>query len=152
MMADYQAPTCGAYQKSPIPCLNHKRHRNDEIVGLAAPPVRADGGLSCRRLYQSLVPRYLKARFAAEIRRRYDYKGEQFVGVGFCELSENGFMTFTDCTDTNNIDIFVFGGKTGAALRFICKGASARQCRTDIVKACRKARTGKSWIVNSQHL
>jgi N-acetyl-gamma-glutamyl-phosphate reductase len=42
------------------------------------------------------------------------YSGEQFVKVmpyPADDFLKKGFLTFTDCNGTNNLEIFVFGGK-----------------------------------------
>jgi len=62
------------------------------------------------------VPDCLKKHYtAADIRKALAdyYAGERFIKVmpyPADEYLKNGFMTFTDCNDTNNLEIFVFGG------------------------------------------
>ncbi|OGN99783.1 MAG: hypothetical protein A2Y90_01265 [Chloroflexi bacterium RBG_13_52_12] len=64
-----------------------------------------------------LVTKHLEKQLsAAEIREvlaEY-YAGEKFVKVmphPADDYLKNGFLTFTDCNGTNNLEIFVFGGK-----------------------------------------
>ena len=64
-----------------------------------------------------LVASYLKKKLGAkeirEVLAEY-YAGEKFVKVmpyPADDYLKNGFLTFTDCNGTNNLEIFVFGGK-----------------------------------------
>jgi N-acetyl-gamma-glutamyl-phosphate reductase len=64
-----------------------------------------------------LVPGYLKKKMGAkeirEVLAEY-YKGEQFIKVmpyPAKDYLKNGFLTFTDCNGTNNLEIFVFGNE-----------------------------------------
>lgn len=141
MIADYQGENVPEYIKNPRPyslALNHKHvPEMTKIVGLSAPPVFTPTVVDVYAgeiISIPLVPRYLKkARSAAEIRAALAeyYKGEQFISLKPYPADaflKNGFMTFTDCNGTNNLDIFVFGGEDRVLLsaRFdnLGKGAS----------------------------
>jgi N-acetyl-gamma-glutamyl-phosphate reductase len=141
MIADYQGQNVPEDIKNPRPyslALNHKHvPEMTKVVGLSAPPVFAPTVVDVYAgeiISIPLVPRYLKkARSAKEIQAALAdyYKGEQFVSVKPYPADaflKNGFMTFTDCTDTNNIDIFVFGGEdrvlVSARFDNLGKGAS----------------------------
>jgi N-acetyl-gamma-glutamyl-phosphate reductase len=79
------------------------------------------------------VPNLQKKLTAAEMRAvlaEY-YTGEQFIKVmpyPADDYLKNGYMTFTDCNGTNNLEIFVFGNEERILLsaRFdnLGKGAS----------------------------
>jgi len=124
MIADYVSDNAPDYIKNPRPyslALNHKHiPEMTRIVGLARPPVFAPTVVNVYNgeiISIPLVPAYLKKQLSAEeIRETLAayYAGEQFVKVmpypadGYLK---NGFLTFTDCNDTNNLEIFVFGNK-----------------------------------------
>jgi N-acetyl-gamma-glutamyl-phosphate reductase len=64
-----------------------------------------------------LVPDCLSKRLSAadirEVLAEY-YAGEKFIKVmpyPADDCLKNGFLTFTDCNGTNNLEIFVFGNK-----------------------------------------
>ena len=141
MIADYEGENVPDYIKNPRPyslALNHKHiPEMTKIVGLAAPPVFAPTVVDVYAgeiISIPLVTRYLKkARSAAEIQAALSeyYKGEQFISVKPYPADaflKNGFMTFTNCNGTNNLDIFVFGGEDRVLIsaRFdnLGKGAS----------------------------
>ena len=91
-----------------------------KIVGLARPPIFAPTVVNVYNgeiISIPLVPAYLKKHLsAADIRgvlAEY-YAGERFVKVmpyPADDYLKNGFLTFTDCNGTNNLEIFVFGNK-----------------------------------------
>jgi N-acetyl-gamma-glutamyl-phosphate reductase len=141
MIADYESKGAPDYIKNPRPyslALNHKHvPEMTKIVGLARPPIFAPTVVN---VYNGeitsipLVADYLKKRLsAAEIRAALAeyYAGEKFVKVmpyPADDYLKNGFLTFTDCNGTNNLEIFVFGNKDRILLsaRFdnLGKGAS----------------------------
>ena len=123
MIAEYDAPGAPDYVKNPRPYslgLNHKHiPEMTKVVGLAQPPLFSPTVVN---VYQGeilsipLISRYLKKRLsAADVRTvlaEY-YAGEQFIQVMPYPADahlKNGFLTFTDCNGTNNLQIFVFGG------------------------------------------
>ncbi len=123
MIADYQAPGAPEYIKNPRPyslALNHKHvPEMTKVVGLAYPPLFAPTVVNVYAgeiISIPLVARYLKKKLtAAEIRNvlAEHYAGEQFIHVmpyPADSYLKNGFLTFTDCNGTNNLEIFVFGG------------------------------------------
>ena len=123
MIADYHDPKAPEYIKNPRPyslALNHKHiPEMTRICGLVRPPVFAPTVVNVYAgeiISIPLVPDYLKNPYAAaEIRKALAdyYAGEKFVKVmpyPADEYLKNGFLTFTDCNDTNNLEIFVFGG------------------------------------------
>jgi N-acetyl-gamma-glutamyl-phosphate reductase len=141
MIAEYETPGSPAYIRDPRPYslgLNHKHvPEMTKIVGLSQPPLFSPTVVNVYNgeiISIPLVSRYLKKRLsAAEVRGvlAEHYAGEQFIKVmpfPADSCLKNGFLTFTDCNGTNNIEIFVFGG---ADLVLLCarfdnlgKGAS----------------------------
>jgi N-acetyl-gamma-glutamyl-phosphate reductase len=124
MIADYEKENAPDYIKNPRPYslgLNHKHvPEMTKIAGLSRPPVFAPTVVDVYNgeiVSVPLVPHYLKKHLSAadirEVLAEY-YQGEQFIRVmpyPADDFLKNGFMTFTDCNGTNNLDIFVFGGK-----------------------------------------
>ena len=124
MIADYENKNSPDYIKNPRPYALELDHKHipemTKIPGLTRPPVFAPTVVN---LYNGeiisipLVASYLKKKMgAAEIREvlaEY-YAGEQFIKVmpyPAKDYLKNGFLTFTDCNGTNNLEIFVFGNK-----------------------------------------
>jgi N-acetyl-gamma-glutamyl-phosphate reductase len=124
MIADYANENAPDYIKNPRPyslTLNHKHvPEMTKIVGLARPPIFAPTVVNVYNgeiISIPLVPYYLKKQLSAadirEVLAEY-YDGEPFVKVMPYppdDYLKNGFMTFTDCNGTNNLEIFVSGGK-----------------------------------------
>ena len=122
MIADYQADNVPDYIKNPRPyslALNHKHvPEMTKIPGLAHAPLFAPTVVN---VYNGeiisiplIVPNLKKKHTAKEMRAvlaEY-YAGERFIKVmpyPADDYLKNGFMTFTDCNGTNNLEIFVFG-------------------------------------------
>jgi N-acetyl-gamma-glutamyl-phosphate reductase len=141
MIADYEGENVPDYIKNPRPyslALNHKHiPEMTKIVGLTQAPLFAPTVVNVYNgeiISIPLIVRHLKSKLsAAEIREFLaDYfTGEQFIKVmpyPADDRLKNGFMTFTDCNGTNNLEIFVFGDKDKVLLsaRFdnLGKGAS----------------------------
>ncbi len=141
MIADYETPGTPGYIKNPRPyslALNHKHiPEMTKIPGLAHPPLFAPTVVNEYKgeiISIPLTVRFLKKSLAAADIRKYlaeYYAGEQFIRVmpfPADEYLKNGYMTFTDCNDTNNLDIFVFSNAERILLnaRFdnLGKGAS----------------------------
>ena len=141
MIADYQGENVPDYIKNPRPyslALNHKHiPEMTKITGLAHAPIFAptvvdvyNGEIISIPL---VVPNLKKKLTAAQMRAvlaEY-YAGEQFIKVipyPADNYLKNGYMTFTDCNGTNNLEIFVFGNDERILLsaRFdnLGKGAS----------------------------
>ena len=141
MIAEYQAEKVPEYIKNPRPyslALNHKHvPEMTKITGLTHPVLFAPTVVN---VYNGeilsiplVVPNLQKKLAAAEIRgilAEY-YAGEQFIKVmpyPADDFLKNGYMTFTDCNGTNNLEIFVFGNEERILLsaRFdnLGKGAS----------------------------
>ena len=141
MIADYQGENMPDYIKNPRPyslALNHKHiPEMTKITGLAHAPIFAPTVVN---VYNGeiisiplVVPNLQKKLTAAEMRAvlaEY-YAGEQFIKVmpyPADDYLKNGYMTFTDCNGTNNLEIFVFGNDERILLsaRFdnLGKGAS----------------------------
>lgn len=141
MITEYEAPGAPDYIKNPRPyslALNHKHiPEMTKIVGLAQPPLFSPTVVNVYKgeiISIPLISRYLKKGLsAADIRTvlaEY-YAGEEFIKVmpyPADNYLKNGFLTFTDCNDTNNLEIFVFGNADRILLsaRFdnLGKGAS----------------------------
>jgi N-acetyl-gamma-glutamyl-phosphate reductase len=124
MIADYESQNAPGYIKNPRPYaleLNHKHvPEMTKIVGLSRPPIFTPTVVN---LYNGeiisipLVASYLKKkRSAADIHETLAeyYAGEQFIKVmpyAAKDNLKNGYLTFTDCNGTNNLEIFVFGNE-----------------------------------------
>ncbi|MBN1691919.1 MAG: N-acetyl-gamma-glutamyl-phosphate reductase [Dehalococcoidales bacterium] len=101
--------------------LNHKHlPEMTKIVGLARPPVFAPtvvdvyaGEIVSIPLVPDRLEKRLSAKEIRELLAAY-YAGEHFVKVmpyPADDFLKNGFLTFTDCNGTNNLEIFVFGNE-----------------------------------------
>lgn len=141
MIADYESKAVPDYIKNPRPyslALNHKHlPEMTKIVGLNHVPLFTPAVVN---VYNGeiisiplLVHQLKKQLSAAEIRATLAeyYAGERFIKVmpyPADDYLKNGYMTFTDCNGTNNLEIFVFGDKEMILLsaRFdnLGKGAS----------------------------
>ena len=141
MIADYEGENVPDYIKNPRPyslALNHKHiPEMTRIVGLTQAPLFAPTVVNVYTgeiISIPLIVRHLKKKLAAaEIRKTLAdyYAGERFIKVmpyPADDYLKNGFLTFTDCNGTNNLEIFVFGDKDKVLLsaRFdnLGKGAS----------------------------
>ena len=124
MIADYDNPDSPDYIRNPRPYslkLDHKHlPEMTKYSGLARMPlfnptvvnVYTGEIISIPLITSSLK----KKATAAEIRNLLAeyYAGEQFIRVmpfPADDYLKNGFLTFTDCNGTNNLDIFVFGNE-----------------------------------------
>ncbi|MDD5189738.1 MAG: N-acetyl-gamma-glutamyl-phosphate reductase [Dehalococcoidales bacterium] len=141
MIADYQSEHPSQDVLNPRPyalALNHKHvPEMTKVVGLAQPVIFTptvvnvyNGEIISIPLYANKIKNNLSAGDIRKILAEY-YTGERFVNVMPYPADEhlkNGFLTMTDCNDTNNIELFVFGGKERILLsaRFdnLGKGAS----------------------------
>jgi N-acetyl-gamma-glutamyl-phosphate reductase len=124
LIAEYENTNAPDYVKNPRPyslALNHKHvPEMTKIVGLARPLIFAPTVVNVYNgeiISIPLVASYLKKQISAvDIRAvlaEY-YAGEQFIKVmpyPADDYLKNGFLTFTDCNGTNNLEIFVFGSK-----------------------------------------
>jgi len=122
MIADYETEGAPEYIKDPRAyslTLEHKHlPEMTKYTGLVRPPVFTPTVVN---VYSSeiisipLVASHLEKRLSAEDIRNVlaeYYAGEQFIKVMPYPADShliNGLLTFTDCNDTNNLDIFVFG-------------------------------------------
>ncbi len=122
LIADYTGENVPDFIKNPRPyslALNHKHlPEMTRIVGLSRPPVFTPTVVDVYNgeiVSIPLVPDQLEKRLsAAEIRELLAeyYDGEHFIKVmpyPADDSLKNGFLTFTDCNGTNNLEIFVFG-------------------------------------------
>jgi N-acetyl-gamma-glutamyl-phosphate reductase len=124
MIADYKSESATDDIKNPRPyslALNHKHiPEMTKIVGLTQSPLFNPTVVNVYNgeiIFIPLVVRYLKKQLsAADIRTvlaEY-YTGERFIKVMPYppdDYLKDGFMTFTDCNGTNNLEIFVFGDR-----------------------------------------
>ena len=122
LITDYENENAPDYVKKPRPYslgLNHKHlPEMTKVVGLAQPPVFAptvvdvyNGEIVSIPLVAERLEKRASAADIREILAAY-YTGEHFVKVMPYppdDCLKDGFMTFTDCNDTNNLEIFVFG-------------------------------------------
>jgi len=122
MIGDYESEGAPDDIKNPRPyslALNHKHiPEMTKIVGLAQSPLFNPTVVNVYNgeiIFIPLVVRYLKKQLSAEDIRAVlaaHYTGERFIKVMPYppdDYLKDGFMTFTDCNDTNNLEIFVFG-------------------------------------------
>jgi len=122
MIADYERVDVPDYIKKPRPYsldLSHK-HLPEmmTITGLARPPLFSPTVVDEYKgeiVFIPLVADNLKKKLSAsdirEVLAEY-YVGERFIRVISYppdDYLKDGFMTFADCNDTNNLDIFIFG-------------------------------------------
>ncbi len=122
MIADYQILGSPDYIKNPrlySLMLNHKHlPEMTKYTGLAQPPLFAPtvvdvytGEIISIPLIRSHLKKKLSAEGIREVLSDY-YSGEQFIKIipyPADNYLKNGFLTFTDCNGTNNLEIFVFG-------------------------------------------
>ncbi|MBN2238938.1 MAG: N-acetyl-gamma-glutamyl-phosphate reductase [Dehalococcoidales bacterium] len=124
MIADYDNPDSPDYIRNPRPYslkLDHKHlPEMTKYTGLAKPPVFNPTVVNVYTgeiISIPLVAGNLQKKMNAGEIRDYladYYVGEQFINVMPYPADDyliNGFLTFTDCNDTNNLDIFVFGNE-----------------------------------------
>lgn len=124
MIADYDNPDSPAYIRNPRPYslkLDHKHlPEMTKYSGLNQPPLFAPTVVNVYTGEIISIPLKVshleKKMGAAEIRKFLAdyYAGERFVKVMPYPADDNlknGFLTFTDCNDTNNLEIFVFGNE-----------------------------------------
>ena len=159
MIADYQGENVLDYIKNARPyslALNHKHvPEMTKITGLAHPPLFAPTVVNVYNgeiISIPLIVRHLKQKLAAaDIRKVLAdyYAGERFIKVMPYPADDhlkNGFMTFADCNDTNNLDIFVFGNADMILLsaRFdnLGKGASGAAVQNMNIKLGIEEATG----------
>ena len=124
MIADYETGGSPDYIKNPRPYslgLNHKHlPEMTRYTGLAQPPIFAPTVVNVYAgeiISIPLVASHLKKKLTAEgirnVLAEY-YAGEQLIKVlpyPADSFLKNGFLTFTDCNYTNNLEIFVFGNE-----------------------------------------
>jgi N-acetyl-gamma-glutamyl-phosphate reductase len=122
LIADYTGENVPDAVKNPRPyslALNHKHlPEMTKIIGLARPPVFAptvvdvyNGEIVSLPLVPDQLEKRLSAKEIRELLAAY-YAGERFIKVmpyPADDFLKNGFLTFTDCNGTNNLEIFVFG-------------------------------------------
>jgi N-acetyl-gamma-glutamyl-phosphate reductase len=124
MIADYEKPDVSDDVINPRPYalgLNHKHiPEMTKIAGLTYPPVFTPTVVNVYNgeiISIPLISEYMKKKLsAAEIREALAeyYAGERFVKVmpyPANDYLKNGYLTFSDCNGTNNLEIFVFGDK-----------------------------------------
>ncbi|MFC1900310.1 N-acetyl-gamma-glutamyl-phosphate reductase [Chloroflexota bacterium] len=122
MIADYEVSGSPDYIKNPRPyslALNHKHiPEMTKYSGLAQPPLFNPtvvnvyaGEIISIPLIASHLKKSLSAEGVRDLLADY-YAGEQFIKImpyPADDFLKNGFLTFTDCNETNNLEIFVFG-------------------------------------------
>lgn len=124
MIGDYENKNAPDYIRKPRPyslALNHKHlPEMTQIVGLARPPVFSptvvdvyNGEIVSIPLVTECLEKRLSAADIREMLASY-FAGERFVKVMPYppdDQLKDGFLTFTDCNGTNNLQIFVFGNQ-----------------------------------------
>lgn len=122
MITDYGQADTPDYVKNPRPYslkLDHKHlPEMTRIVGLKQPPIFSPVVVNVYRgeiVSVPLSPPHFQRRLSAsdirEILSDY-YSGEHFIKVipyPPDDFLKDGFLTFSDCNGTNNLEIFVFG-------------------------------------------
>ncbi len=124
MIADYETEGPPDYIRNPRPYslkLDHKHlPEMTKYPGLTEPPVFNPTVVNVYKgeiISIPLVVSHLEKKFSvADIQNMLAeyYSGEQFIKVIPYPADDylvNGFLTFTDCNDTNNVEIFVFGNE-----------------------------------------
>jgi N-acetyl-gamma-glutamyl-phosphate reductase len=124
MISDYENKIVPDYIINPRAYslgLNHKHlPEMTRMVGLVQSPLFAPTVVNVYNGEIVFVPldvRYLKQRLSAEDIRSLlaeYYTGEHFIKIipyPADDHLKDGYMTFTDCNGTNNLEIFVFGDK-----------------------------------------
>jgi N-acetyl-gamma-glutamyl-phosphate reductase len=124
MIADYETEGSPDYIRNPRPYslkLDHKHlPEMTKYPGLTKPPVFNPTVVNVYKgeiISVPLAVHNLEKKFsAANVRNALAeyYTGEQFIKVIPYPADDylvNGFLTFTDCNDTNNVEIFVFGNE-----------------------------------------
>jgi len=124
MIADYEADGLPDYIRNPRPYslkLDHKHlPEMTKYPGLTRLPVFNPTVVNVYKgeiISIPLVVSHLEKKLsAADVRSLLAdyYSGEQFIKVMPYPADDylvNGFLTFTDCNDTNNLEIFVFGNE-----------------------------------------
>ncbi len=141
MIAAYKDPASPDYIRTPRPyalTLNHKHvPEMTQVVGLSRAPIFAPTVVNVYKGEIVSVPLHvpsLKKQVGPAELQAYladYYAGERFIRVMPFPADDhlkNGYLTFTDCNDTNNLDIFIFGNEERVLLaaRFdnLGKGAS----------------------------
>ncbi len=124
LIADYEKPGAPDDAKHPRPYalgLNHKHvPEMTKFAGLTHPPVFTptvvnvhSGEIISIPLVTNCLNRVLAAGEIREVLAEH-YNGERFIKVmpyPADDYLKNDYLTFTDCNDTNNLEIFVFGNK-----------------------------------------
>lgn len=124
MINEYENDVAPDYIRKPRQyslALDHKHlPEMTKITGLIRPPVFAptvvdvyNGEIVSIPLVTERLEKRLSAAGIQETLSSY-YAGEHFVKVmpyPADDYTKNGFLTFADCNDTNNIEIFVFGNE-----------------------------------------
>jgi N-acetyl-gamma-glutamyl-phosphate reductase len=124
MIADYDNESPPEYIINPRPYSLNLDHKHlpemTEYTGLTQPPLFNPtvvnvytGEIISIPLIVSHLEKKLSPADIRKILADY-YAGEQFVRVmpyPVDDYLKNGFLTFTDCNGTNNLDIFVFGNE-----------------------------------------
>jgi N-acetyl-gamma-glutamyl-phosphate reductase len=124
LIAEYESADSPFYVKNPRPyslALNHKHvPEMTKYAGLSRPPVFAPTVVNVYNgeiISIPLVASYLKKKMnAADVRETLAeyYAGEPFVKAmphPADDHLKNGYLTFADCNGTNDLEIFVFGGR-----------------------------------------
>ncbi len=141
MIAQYDTPHAPADILNPRPYALTLKHKHvpemTKVVGLSHPVLFYptvvnvyNGEIISVPIYTGRLKGNLAAADVQQMIAEY-YDGENFVKVMPYPADahlKNGFLTMTDCNGTNNIEIFIFGGKEHILLsaRFdnLGKGAS----------------------------
>jgi N-acetyl-gamma-glutamyl-phosphate reductase len=122
MIAEYAAPDLSDDMKNPRPYglkLNHKHvPEMQKIPGLAHPPIFFptvanffNGEVISIPFYKRLMSKKMSSQDIFAFYQEY-YAGERFVKImpyPTDPVLKNGFLTLTQCNDTNMVEIFVFG-------------------------------------------
>jgi N-acetyl-gamma-glutamyl-phosphate reductase len=159
MIAEYAVPNLGEDMKNPRPYslkLSHKHvPEMQKIPGLMFPPVFFptvanfyNGEVISIPFFKRLLTKQMTSKDICSFYQDY-YKGEQFVSVmpyPADPVLDKGFLTLTQCNDTNKAELFVFGDdeKTVVTARFdnLGKGSSGAAVQNMNIKIGAKENEG----------
>jgi N-acetyl-gamma-glutamyl-phosphate reductase len=161
MIAEYQVPNLSEDMKNPRPYslkLSHKHvPEMQKIPGLSFPPIFFptvanfyNGEIISIPFYKRFMSDKMSSKDIFSFYQDY-YKGEQFVKImpyPSDPVLKNGFLTLTQCNDTNMVEIFVFGDEEKMVLtaRFdnLGKGSSGAAVQNMNIKIGAAENTGLS--------
>jgi N-acetyl-gamma-glutamyl-phosphate reductase len=159
MIAQYQVPDLSDDMKNPRPYALKLSHKHvpemQKIPGLSFPPVFFptvanfyNGEVISIPFFKRLLNKKMTAKELSTFYQEY-YQGEQFVKImpyPTDAVVNNGFLTLTQCNETNRVELFVFGDEEKMVLtaRFdnLGKGSSGAAVQNMNIKIGAKEESG----------